>query len=400
MENLLQDSFNYFSFTSPSHLPMETAEKGNQQTVWTFPTIPGLSVTRRIFQGGPSDGVELFILANSEIAVYVLPTRGMGIWYVNVRQGEAKVRVGWNSPVPLPVNPRNVPLDQADGLGWLRGFNELTARCGLESNGAPEFNENGTLRYSLHGRIQNTPASSVSLEIDPEKQELRLTGKMHEGRLFFNSLELESTVTLPFSGASFRLDDVVQNLAERPTEMELLYHVNVGNPVADGGSRAIIPFRKIVPRCPWAAQNLSTFEEYHPPVTGEPEMCFFFELSANEDGKTQVFLQNPDASFGFTLAFNQKEFPYFCQWKAQHAARDGYVTGLEPCINFPNTHGFEQKNGRTAILQPQEKRHWGLDFSFTVTPEETAQAAEAARQLQTLCPNPEIVPQPTADWCE
>ena len=85
-----------------------------------------------------------------------LPTRGMSLWKAWV-DGQA---LGWNSPVRGPVHPSLVPLGDPGGLGWLDGFDELFVRCGLESNGAPEFAENGQLRYGLHGRIGNKPAHS------------------------------------------------------------------------------------------------------------------------------------------------------------------------------------------------------------------------------------------------
>lgn len=386
-------------FTVDQSAGFDAAAAGDL-TRWASPEFPGVSVERKIMRGGPSDGVEVFTLSNPTLSICVMPTRGMGIWRVMVRQGEKMVRVGWESPVPLPVHPRNVPLDQPDGLGWLRGFNELVARCGLESNGAPEFNENGTLRWPLHGRIQNTPAYVVRMEFDAEKREIRLIGVMHEGRLFFNSLELESCLTLPFDGAAFHVDDTVRNLSARPAEFELLYHVNVGQPVADGGSRAEIPCQRIVPRCQWAAQNLAQAPEYHAPVTGEPEMCFFYELAADENGNTQTMLRNPNGDFAMTLGFSVKEFPYFCQWKAQHAAEDGYVTGLEPCINFPNTRSFEKKNGRIAVLEPNASRHFGLDFSFAVTKAEVETAAASVAAIQAKCPDPIAVYGPTLEWCE
>ena len=60
-----------------------------------------------------------------------------------------------------PVHPKFVPLAEPSGVGWLDGFDELLCRCGLVSNGAPEFDERGQLRYGLHGRIANLPARKV-----------------------------------------------------------------------------------------------------------------------------------------------------------------------------------------------------------------------------------------------
>ena len=38
-----------------------------------------------------------------------------------------------------------VPLTEPSGLGWLSGFDELMVRCGLESNGAPDFDDSGQM---------------------------------------------------------------------------------------------------------------------------------------------------------------------------------------------------------------------------------------------------------------
>ena len=51
------------------------------------------------------------------------------------------MELGWKSPVHGPVHPNFVPLNEPSGLGWLDGFDELFVRCGLESNGAPDFDD-------------------------------------------------------------------------------------------------------------------------------------------------------------------------------------------------------------------------------------------------------------------
>ena len=92
----------------------------------------------------------------------VIPTRGMGIWKAIV----GDETLGWRSPVRGPVHPQFVPLFDPSGLGWLEGFDELLVRCGLESNGAPEFDQQGRLLYPLHGRIANRPAHHVEVTVD------------------------------------------------------------------------------------------------------------------------------------------------------------------------------------------------------------------------------------------
>ena len=91
----------------------------------------------------------------------------MGIWKAWL--GDAKGNewpLGWNSPIRGPVHPKFVPIAEPSGLGWLDGFDELLCRCGLFSNGAPDFDERGVLLHPLHGRIANRPAHRLSVETD------------------------------------------------------------------------------------------------------------------------------------------------------------------------------------------------------------------------------------------
>ena len=72
------------------------------------------------------------------------------------------LQLGWQSPVKGPVHPAFVSTRDPRGFGWIAGFDELLVRCGLESNGAPEFT-NGVLRYPLHGEVANLPAHTVAV---------------------------------------------------------------------------------------------------------------------------------------------------------------------------------------------------------------------------------------------
>lgn len=120
-------------------------------------------ITKRRLYGGNSDGVDIIEVDNGRFSFVIIPTRGMGIW--RGRCGDVELK--WDSPVHGPVHPKLVPNYAPNGLGWLEGFDEWLARCGLENNGAPEFNESGALRWPLHGRIANTPARKVEVTLDP-----------------------------------------------------------------------------------------------------------------------------------------------------------------------------------------------------------------------------------------
>ena len=97
--------------------------------------LVGCTVRQQTLHGGLRDRVELLWIDNGGFRVAVLPQRGMGLW----KAWLGDLPLGWNSPVRGPVHPSFVLLGEPSGLGWLDGFDELLCRCGLWSNGPPEY---------------------------------------------------------------------------------------------------------------------------------------------------------------------------------------------------------------------------------------------------------------------
>ncbi|MDY0166169.1 MAG: aldose 1-epimerase family protein [Thermoguttaceae bacterium] len=353
----------------------------------------GYSVTKRVLSAGVRRGVEVVEVNNGRLRFTVVPTRGMGIWRASLGQ----LQLGWNSPVKGPVHPSMVRLNDPSGIGWLDGFDELLVRCGLESNGAPEFNDQGALVYGLHGKIANIPAHQLEVSIDGDEGEISVRGVVDEARLFGNNLRLESTITTRVGEASFTVTDVVSNISAEENDLELLYHVNFGVPLLEPGAKAVVPVRKLAPRDVVAKGNLPQWDTYGPPTPGLAEACFFFELCADADGNTEAVLHNEAGSQGVAMRHNTQQLPYFILWKNMQAQQDGYVTGLEPAINFPNRKSFEKQHGRVAELKPGEQRTFQL--TLEALPDEAAVAAATARvaQLQNGT-TPQILDRPDPQW--
>jgi galactose mutarotase-like enzyme len=353
----------------------------------------GYSISKRRLRGGASDGVDLIRVDNGNLAFDLLPTRGMGIW----KALHGRTPIGWTSPVRGPVHPNFVPLMEPGGLGWLDGFDELLVRCGLESNGAPDFDENGRLLYPLHGRIANRPAHKVALSVDGESGTIIVTGDVDEARLFFNKLRLHSEVRTVVGQPSLTVTDTVTNLSAQPCDLELLYHVNFGTPLLTPGARAVVPVAKMAPRDAVAVENLAEWDLYGPETPGSAEAVFFFEPAADTDNATQVLLKNAAEDFGVSLRFQKSQLPYFILWKNRQAAADGYVTGLEPAINFPNPKSFEKQQGRVAELAPGESREFAIVLEVHAGSDEVATAEAAVRQLQNGV-EPQLLDQPDPQW--
>ncbi|ADB15391.1 conserved hypothetical protein [Pirellula staleyi DSM 6068] len=350
-------------------------------------------------QSGSSAGVDMLEISNGAITVELLPTRGMGIRRAWSSTPSGVAIFGWESPVRGPVHPALVDLGEPSGLGWLDGFDELLVRCGLESNGAPEFDETtGRLKYPLHGRIANKPAHELTLTIDTDKEEITLVGVVEEARFHFLKLRLTTTMTLKLGSHQIAIRDEIENLSSAPAEAQMLYHVNFGLPLLDAGSQVMAPVKTLVPRNPHAASGLKSWNSYLAPQTGYEEMVYFLEMHGTEHSVTEVLLKNAHSTRGASLIYKTSELPCFSLWKDTGSAVDGYVTGLEPGTNYPNPRSFEGKHNRVMKLAPLEKKSLHLTLELHTT-EKSIAAAEARIAKLQAGKETKIHDAPLADWC-
>jgi hypothetical protein len=307
-----------------------------------------LAVRTRRLAGGTSDGVLVVELVAGETTVTVLPDRGLGIW----RAVAGGVALGWQSPVSGPVHPRFVPLAEPSGLGWLDGFDELVARCGLVSNGAPDFDPQGRLLHGLHGRIANLPAHDVVVTLDEALGTVTLTGSVDETRFLVHSLRMTTTLTLDVGRPGIAWTDTVMNLSDRPTTMQMLYHVNLGPPLLGAGAALALDAEDVVPRDAAAARDLPTWNRYVASQAGRGEQVHFLRVRPDAAGWAAATLVDPDRRRAARLSWQADTLPCFTLWKNQGGLADGYVTGLEPGTNYPNPRSAEEAAGRVVPLAP------------------------------------------------
>ena len=353
-----------------------------------------LEVTARRLVGGLRDGVDVVEIHNGACRFTAVPTRGMSIH----RAWLGELEIGWRSPVRGPVHPKFVGLWAPHGIGWLDGFDELLVRCGLESNGPPVFDEQGRLKHPLHGRIANQPAHRVELAVDAEAGEITLRGEVDESRLFHNKLRLTTTIRTRFNEPGFRIRDEITNLSTQPGELQLLYHINFGQPLVTPGAKVALPLKTLVPQTPHAAAGLSWWDSYREAEPGFAEHVFHTEPAADAEGNTQALLRGAGGAHGVGVRFNVRQLPLFTLWKSLQPAADGYVTGLEPSIYYPNPRAFEKDQGRVAVLGPGETR--AFDLALEVYPDAASvSAAEGAIARLQAGTKPTIHDQPKQPWC-
>ncbi len=345
------------------------------------------SVEKRSLKGGLQDGVDLIEVDNGALSIFIVPTRGMGIWK-GIYRG---IPLGWESPVRDLVNPAFIDLNDRGGLGWLKGFNEWIVRCGLDSNGAPctdiIIDNNGNkadVFLPLHGKIANIPARHVEVRVDlSPPHRITVLGIVEEAMVFGPTLRLTTAISTELGSSTFTISDRITNLNRRPAELELLYHCNYGAPLLEDGATLVAPFKTVCPRDPRAQEGIRAHNRFAGPEPGFVEQVYFYELTGKRGSQeAAVLFKNRDGSLGSSLHFSLKQMPCFTLWKNTTASEDGYVTGLEPATNYPNPKGFERERGRVAQLEGGETRQIDLTVAVHDTRRSVQETEGLIRQIQ------------------
>ena len=344
------------------------------------------SVRRQRLHGGKQDGVDLIVIDNGQMTVTLVPTRGMGILQV-VSGG---LRLGWDSPVLQVVHPKYVNLEARGGLGWLEGFNEWMARCGLEWAGHPGLDrfinnvgEQAEMNVTLHGKIANIPASEVEVIVEQApRPRIRVRGRVDERAFYGPKLELWTEVSTEPGSLSFRIEDALTNRGAFEQEFQVLYHANYGPPLLGAGSRFSGTVQRVVPFNAHAAKDVATYAEYGAPMRGFVEQVYNLHPYADPDGRSLVMLRNAAGDRGVSMGFAVTELPYVTLWKNLTALEEGYVTGLEPGTGFPYTRRLEREAGRVPKLKPGETRQFDIDVGLHTTTHAVRTVDERIKRIQ------------------
>jgi hypothetical protein len=344
------------------------------------------SIDIKTLHGGKQEGVRLVTIDNGKLKIVLIPTRGMGI--LNVTMGD--LTLGWKSPVTEVVHPKHINLGLRGGLGWLEGFNEWLARCGLENTGQAGQDEiinnvgdKTTVDLTLHGKIANIPASEVEVLLDKKPpHRLIVRGIMHEKMLFGPKFELITEVSTEPGSDTFLIEDKIINKGSQPAEYQILYHYNFGKPLLGDGAKLHVPVEKVTPYNANAAKAVKTWNSFAGPVPGYVEQVYLMRPLADKEGRVNALLHNPKADRAVVLTYAKKELPYLTLWKNTGHDDDGYVIGIEPGVSFPNMRKVERQAGRVPKLDGGASHTMRMEFTLIDTAKGVTQAARRVEEVQ------------------
>ncbi|MEM9011840.1 MAG: DUF4432 family protein [Pseudomonadota bacterium] len=233
--------------------------------------------------------------------------------------------LGWHSatgaPQPWPS------LDGEEGLGFLRGFDGFLVTCGLDHHGpaaeTPADHFNYPLRrrnhHPLHGRIMASRAELLARRIDWQAGVIRVALRCQQASVFGEVLELSRQLSVSLEAPELTIEDEVQNLGFRPVRHGLLYHVNLGYPLLDAGSRLMGEGWELADRLDRGGAVPSDDHVEEVDVVPSP-------------AAGQIGLRNPDLGLGLMLDFDPAHLPKTALWRAFQSGT--FALGLEPQTEF------------------------------------------------------------------
>lgn len=288
----------------------------------------------------------------------VLPGRGMDIAWADYKGIPISYisKTGISSPAYY----------EGDGMSWLRNFFAgLLTTCGLSNVGGPCEDDEpiiGSQKYGLHGRITNIGADNVCVKEEWVGDEflMSVSGRVREAMLHCENLTLKREITSTLGANSLRIKDIVENEGFMDRPLMILYHINIGYPILDEGTRLISNSRDIKPNDELSAKNINDYDKIGTPEYCAKENVYFHDLFSLVDGTTYIGLINDRLEMGVYIKFNKKQLPSLTQWKQLSEAE--YVVGLEPANCLPIGRIAQRKMGTLETIKPGEKRQFELEI--------------------------------------
>ncbi len=186
--------------------------------------------------------------------------------------------------------------------------------CGLDSVGEREG-------FEEHGSVHGIPAEILRAEVSEEG--IFVEAVIRDTEVCGKNLVLRRSIFTALGSSKVSVVDRLTNEGYREEPYCLLYHVNLGYPLMDDGAEIVSDSEILLPRTPWAEQNLSTACSITSPEPGREETCYYLSPSSH-----RVSLVNGKLGKAFTVSYSGDTLPHFLAWKS--LASGDYAVGLEP----------------------------------------------------------------------
>ena len=298
--------------------------------------------------------------------------------------------LGWHSPTGFP-HPSLHEHETSDGLGWLRSFSGLMMTCGMDHILAPGTHDvshygyphRNSMEFPVHGRVAMCPAKLLGYGTEWQGDECILwcEGIVRQAQVFGENLELHRRIESWAGGKSFTIRDRVTNRGFSPTPHMYMYHINLGYPLLDEGSRFVAP----VTECVWASHDIKAQDVgYHTqpgPRKNFAEQVYEHRAASDANGRVPVALVNPrfskEQGIGLLIEYQAEQFPCLFQWQCYQEGL--YSMGIEPSTNHVLGKQYAEKNGQLKWLEHGQSEPYEISFEVLA---DNSEIDEAEKRIQ------------------
>jgi hypothetical protein len=361
-------------------------------------TLSRLDLERHTGDPAAVGGVRKVVLDDgSERGVRVLEFRtGTGLAFdvlvdraMDFGQAEHKGRsFGWSSPTGVRHPGLHENADEG-GVAWLRSFSGLQTTGGLDhifaqaEVDASQYRHpfRKTMHHGLHGRVANIPArlQGYGESWDGDRCVLWAEGEIRQAAVFGEHLRLHRRIESEIGSNEIRLHDTVRNHGFEKSPHMLLYHIDLGWPLLDEGTRLVAPIARTLWYSPVVSEQRSSYQVMAAPTAGFIEQAYEHELVPDSEGKMRIAVVNERLNFGVTVEWHAKEFPCFIEWL--HLREGAYVIGVEPSTHHVYGDQAARDDGSMIWLEHGESRTYHTVTTVLDGREAIQQAVSGIRKL-------------------
>jgi hypothetical protein len=313
--------------------------------------------------------------------------------------------IGWHSPTGFR-HPGLHDVEGEQGLGWTRSFSGFLSTCGLDHILGPEevpadnynYVRKATVRHTLHGRIGSIPARLMGYgeRWEGDRCILWAEGLVVQAALFGETLHLHRRIEADLGGNEIRLTDRVVNAGYALTPHMYFYHINLGYPVIDEGSRLLAPVHDVV----WAIHQDDLkkqgvgYQRCPAPQYNFAEQVWEFDMVADGQGGVPVAIVNDRIGMGILVETRKDQLPCTYQWQNFQAGH--YVVAVEPSTHHVKGDLFARERGEMIWLKAGEERRYDARF---VVLDGASEITEAEKRISGIARQPtDDYPKPSGNF--
>lgn len=252
-----------------------------------------------------------------------------------------------------------------NGQGFLRGHGGLLNTCGLDHIRQPDRDKlenadqdsHSHFDYPLHGRGAFHPAvlRGHGLIDDVPEPYVFCETEFVQAMNFVSALRLRRRIESTVGSQSLTIRDVVRNVGNTPATHMLLYHFNLGFPLAAAGCK--VELRR--DECVWRSEAHDPLALFPAPRVDARKLISVFK---HADDIGEILLTSPQAGVQLQIKYPSEQLPY-CQ--ILRVTEPGiYGIGIEPCTTAGRSREEAREREEMIILQPGEERQYCLNFDL------------------------------------